>query len=119
LLQGETTDSEYRIRTPDGEEKWIRDRGFPIRNQAGRLVRIVGIAEEITERKRYEHDLIQAREGADAANLAKSRFLANMSHEIRTPMNALMACFNCLRKPTSLRSSDDTPLWRRTAGAPC
>jgi signal transduction histidine kinase/FixJ family two-component response regulator len=89
-LQGESVASEYRIRTPDGDEKWIRDRGFPVRDQDGELTKIVGIAENITERKRYEQELIRAQEGAEAANRAKSRFLANMSHEIRTPMNGVI-----------------------------
>jgi PAS domain S-box-containing protein len=89
-LNGEAVDSEYRIQTPDGNEKWIRDRAFPIRDNDGKLTRIVGIAEDITERKRYEHELIRAQEGAEAANRAKSRFLANMSHEIRTPMNGVI-----------------------------
>jgi len=88
--EGEPAETEYRILIQDGQEKWIRDRSFPIRDREGQLIRLVGIVEDITERKRYEQELISAQEGAEAANHAKSRFLANMSHEIRTPMNGVI-----------------------------
>jgi PAS domain S-box-containing protein len=44
-------DVEYRIVRPDGAVRWIRDRGFPVRNEEGRVYRIAGIAQDITERK--------------------------------------------------------------------
>jgi PAS domain S-box-containing protein len=42
---------EYRIVRPDGSIRWIRDRGFPIQDDAARVYRLAGIAEDITERK--------------------------------------------------------------------
>lgn len=47
---------EYRVVRPDGSVRWIHDRGFPIRNKAGEVYRITGIAEDITERKRVEEE---------------------------------------------------------------
>ncbi len=48
---------EYRIVRPDGAIRWISDRGVPIFNDAGRVIRIVGIAEDITDRKAAEKAL--------------------------------------------------------------
>jgi PAS domain S-box-containing protein len=83
-------DEEYRIIHSSGEIRWIRDRAFPIRNERGELYRIVGIAEDITERKRADEAVRQAQAEAIAANRAKSEFLSRMSHELRTPLNGIL-----------------------------
>jgi len=56
-LQGEKIDSISRIRTPDGQEKWIWGRAFPVRDASGQLTRIVGLAEDISARKFAEERL--------------------------------------------------------------
>jgi PAS domain S-box-containing protein len=50
---------EYRIVRPDGEVRWIRDRGFPIRNSRGDIVRMVGVATDVTEQKRAAEQIAQ------------------------------------------------------------
>ena len=61
LTEG-TYDIEYRILRPDGEIRWIRDRAFPVRDAAGALIRVAGVAEDITERKLAQSEIYDSRQ---------------------------------------------------------
>jgi PAS domain S-box-containing protein len=65
---GARTEEEYRITRPDGTMRWIRDRGFPVRDEQDEVVRIVGIAEDVTERRAAEKALREQTEAVETVN---------------------------------------------------
>jgi two-component system sensor histidine kinase/response regulator len=82
------------------QEEWLTDHkgrrklfetvNGPFWDHDGRLLGIMGMGRDVTERKQAEEDIRRAKEMAEEATRMKSDFLANMSHEIRTPMNAII-----------------------------
>jgi PAS domain S-box-containing protein len=50
-------DEEFRVERPDGSVRWVHDRAFPVRDQSGKVSRIVGIAADITKEKQVEEQL--------------------------------------------------------------
>lgn len=103
--RGDVRSVEFRLRRePTGSERgqgnyqvdfiWIEMRCRPLdgdqRREATSELEVVAVMRDVTDRKHSEQALDQARNGAEAADAAKTRFLATMSHELRTPLNAII-----------------------------
>ncbi|MDP3443673.1 MAG: histidine kinase dimerization/phospho-acceptor domain-containing protein, partial [Ignavibacteria bacterium] len=107
---------EYRISTPSGAIKYILTEGRVKFDSKGKPTQVLGLSQDITQRKNYEIELltqrkelqgllsniegivqtqtlevVQAKERAEKASQAKSFFLANVSHELKTPIHAIMS----------------------------
>ncbi|WP_106829434.1 ATP-binding protein [Parabacteroides pacaensis] len=91
---------EYRIYSPEKglhSFEWVEARAtIDARDEAGHPLSLIGSSLIITERKKIEKELIEAKNKAEESNRLKSAFLANMSHEIRTPLNAIIGFSNIL-----------------------
>jgi PAS domain S-box-containing protein len=89
---------EISVSNKKGEHRWWLISGAPNYNDVGELIGSIGIHLDITEHKKLEIELLEAKNNAEASARAKETFLANMSHEIRTPMNAIIGMSNQLAK---------------------
>ena len=90
IESGDYFQAEFRFLRPDGREVWLAGRGGLIQDAAGTAMQLCGVNYDITEHKRVEQTLAEAKEALDAANRAKDIFIAKVSHEIRTPLTAIL-----------------------------
>lgn len=105
LLSGEREEfhEEYLVHWyNDREYEWINKQGAVYEYDInGRPKTIIGSSIVVTERKRMEQNLRDAKDEAEESNRLKSAFLANMSHEIRTPLNSIVGFSEILAYTTS------------------
>lgn len=103
---------EFRIRRPDGEQRWVLVRTFPVRDDEGRTTRLVGLAEDVTARslaEQAERELAReqlSRATAEAGVRARDETLAMISHDLRNPLAAIVNGAQVLR----LRTSEGDPV---------
>ncbi|MGC5702217.1 transporter substrate-binding domain-containing protein [Pseudomonas sp. NFXW11] len=102
LATEESVFADRQLETRDGPihaYQWT----VPFYSAEGQLQGLLGGWIDITERKRLENQLLEARQAADSANAAKSAFLSAMSHEIRTPMTAIIGLLELEKEQARVR----------------
>jgi signal transduction histidine kinase/ActR/RegA family two-component response regulator len=103
---------------PDGTSIWLDTTKIPLVDPEGKVYGVLGVYENISERKRMEDELRKAKDAAEDATQIKSQFLANMSHEIRTPMTAILGYADVLNEEVMCCSTcrDSTNCQQRRVG---
>ncbi|MBI1291754.1 PAS domain S-box protein [bacterium] len=107
LRDGRAEDEGWRLRK-DGSRFWANVVVTALHDEVGRLRGYSKVTRDMTERKRAEEALSEAREAAVAANLAKSEFLSRTSHELRTPLSAILGFAQLLELDKSQMSARQT-----------
>ena len=98
-------------RKKTGDLYWVAATIVPEMGTHGFPVRYFSARTDITQDKRYERELKEAKEAADRASFAKSEFLSGMSHELRTPLNAVLGFGQLLKEERSIKQSERLALW--------
>ncbi|PIG91115.1 PAS domain-containing sensor histidine kinase [Gloeocapsopsis sp. IPPAS B-1203] len=92
-----TYNVEFRLVQPNGSVRWLWTRTFPVHNPKGEVYRIVGLTQDITERKQAQETRQELAQEKELSEL-KSRFIAHTSHEFRTPLTAIKMSATMLEK---------------------
>ena len=100
----------------NGEFIYFLTTRVPLFNDQHQVIGLVGISIDITQRKKLEKELLEEKQKAEAANLAKSSFIANMSHDIRTPLNGVIGMSQLLEERAAAVDDKQYARWINESG---
>lgn len=89
---------------------------MPLKNKKGEIIGTIGSSIDITQRKKMEEELKQAKIAAEAASRAKSLFIANMSHDIRTPLSGIVSMSKFLEDVATTDDEKKFACWVNESG---
>ncbi len=95
-------DEEYRIIRPDGTERWIRDRAFPVANSAGEIDRMAGVARDVTEQKTMQEQFLRAQRMECIGTLA-----GGIAHDLNNMLAPIITALELLKLKVSDGDSQD------------
>jgi signal transduction histidine kinase len=106
FVNGGDSDFEFRIVRPDGSLRWIWDRGFPIRNSQGEVIRIAGIAQDITERKLAEEQTKELQK--QLLQVKKIEAIGQLAGGVAHDFNNILMAVEGYSELLLLKSKDDS-----------
>lgn len=106
-LRGNIFGFESQWRKKNGTIIYIRESARAVKDENGNILYYEGTIEDITDKKKIEEALVEAKEHAEQSDNLKSEFLAQMSHEIRTPLNVIMSFTGMIKEELHNQVDDE------------
>ena len=97
-VRGSILGFESQWKKKDGTLIYIRESARAVKDDDDRIICYEGTIEDISEKKKTEQDLIEAKDRAELSDRLKSEFLAQISHEIRTPLNVILSFSSIMKE---------------------
>ncbi|GIV59658.1 MAG: hypothetical protein KatS3mg043_0747 [Rhodothermaceae bacterium] len=110
---GEMGSVDETVLMPDGTVRHMLHVATPVRDAQGHVHAVIGYRIDQSEARRYQQELIAAKEQAEALSRLKSALLANMNHEVRTPLTSIIGFADILQQRTSGENREFAELIRK------
>ncbi len=90
-------DMDFRVNLPSGEQRWLASLGHPYHDENGEVAGLIGVSQDVTERKKAEAQAMELALHQERAALL-TEFMGNLSHDLKTPLTVIHTCLYLLER---------------------